>query len=775
VTELQEIDLADFTGGLNLWRNQFNISPNQSPGMLNMEIDPRGGFYTRKGWVRWNDQDALGYMAHFDLPGTTGNYVQVPDSAALDLAGDVEIVVRVSLDDWTSGAIQTLVTKATSVSSTTGYSFVVAADGKLRAVVGDGAAKSATSSAVPALVDGTTYWLKVTFDLNNGAAGHDVKFYTAADAITEPGSWTQVGTTVTTAGAITAVSANTEPLRIGQATAAPASGKFYRVIVRNGIGGSTVFDTGGDDIPRDTTATSYVTNSGQTATVTKSGASYIVHADWEPRNTFVHGLSTGDYVVYVANNGVIEAAPSSGVFAPLTIASGALVSAVANPHLADFAAWGDYLYIACGFDRFARRRNGTGTPASITDAYGAYNDDYTTPDAIGSGAMPRCEFMETHGGYLFCAYTSEAATEPNRLRWSHPSQPENWAELDYIDIKAGGGKITGLRSFKDHLLIFKTDTVWALYGYDSDSWQLVRVSAKAGAPNTTAITSSESAVFFYSPAERGGVYAYTGGTPTHISTNLRTVMEETTDHEDVWVAWAGKRLWCSLPWTPDGRLTDESTVFVFDPEVGDGAWTMHNSALGNVKSIVEGSEIHIGNPLIAVCGCSGAAALLEVESRDVASDVILESLASSTFDAYYTTAWQNAKWLERRKSWRRPRFVMQQVEEDVIVDLDTYFDYEEGAPKRSHQIAVSVNGTVFWRLTGADEAGGFDWGDGAIWGASGADGSDIVRATGNTVTLSGLGVNRAIQLKFSTNSGYLGKAWGVNAMTLKYILRRFTT
>jgi hypothetical protein len=58
MTELQPINLDDFTGGVNLWRNQFNIAPNQSPDMLNMEIDPRGGFYTRKGWSRWNADDA---------------------------------------------------------------------------------------------------------------------------------------------------------------------------------------------------------------------------------------------------------------------------------------------------------------------------------------------------------------------------------------------------------------------------------------------------------------------------------------------------------------------------------------------------------------------------------------------------------------------------------------------------------------------------------------------------------------------------------------------
>jgi hypothetical protein len=561
MTELQQINLTDFTGGVNFWRSQFNIGANQSPDMLNMEIDPRGGFYTRKGWTRWNADDAL-------------------------------------------------------------------------------------------------------------------------------------------------------------------------------------------------------------ATV----------ANWEPRNTFVHALSTGTYVVYVTNNAKIEAAPSTGVFATLNKTGPTAVPATAIPHLADFAAWGDYLYIASGIDNTSHRRNGTGTPSAITDTHGAYNNDYTTPVAIGSGKMPKCNFIETHAGYLFAAYIKEASTEPNRIRWSHPSQPENWAELDYIDIKAGGGQITGLRSFQDHLLIFKTDSVWALYGYDSESWQLVRVSATAGTPNVTATSASESAVFFFSPTDLGGIYAYTGGAPTHVSQNLRTVMEEipVTAHNDVWLGWVGKRLWCSLPWTEGGRAGDASTVFVFDPEVGDGAWSMHRPALGYVKSIVEGSDVQVGLPLAVVCGHSGAAALVKLEARDPANDVILEDTTQSAFDAYYYTAWQYADQPERRKSWRRPRFIMQRVDETVVVDLDTYFDYDESSPRRSHQIAVTADGTAFWRATGSLESGGFDWGDGTLWGASGAQGSVIERATPVTVTLSGLGVNRAIQLRFSTNDSYAGKAWGVNAMTLKLVWRRFT-
>jgi len=40
----------DFTGGINFRADQFQLADNESPGILNMEIDPRGGLFTRAGF-----------------------------------------------------------------------------------------------------------------------------------------------------------------------------------------------------------------------------------------------------------------------------------------------------------------------------------------------------------------------------------------------------------------------------------------------------------------------------------------------------------------------------------------------------------------------------------------------------------------------------------------------------------------------------------------------------------------------------------------------------
>lgn len=483
--------------------------------------------------------------------------------------------------------------------------------------------------------------------------------------------------------------------------------------------------------------------------------------DWAPMLPFLHARSDGSYSVYVANDGTVWTAGEDGVFSDLA------VTATCTPHGASYGAWGDTLYFACGTGNDSQRRVGTGAVAALTDADGNYNDDYTAP---AGGVMPQCEHLESHLGYMFAAGTTESGQlVPNRLRWSHPDEPEDWATLDFLDIHAGGGRITGLRSFQDHLLIFKTESVWGLYGYDAASFQLIRISAHSGAPSPMSIARSEGACYFYSTATQGGIYAYTGdGKVTHISGMLRKAMEDIIDHDEVCLGWLGHRLWCSLPWNP-GVVDSPGTTFIFDPE--RNMWIMHRPALGKTACYVEGSDIHRQFGLAVLHGSSGAACLVEVQAAiGTATDTILETGEQTPFEAYLRTGWINAGWPERRKSWRRPRFMIAKPAETVQIRVDVFWDYDSGSPRRSGAITIDGSGTIFWRLTGALEPGGFDWGDGAIWGSE-AEGSIIRRGDRGR----GLGVSRSIAIEFSTDPSTPGKAWNMNEMMLKYALRRFTT
>ena len=179
------------------------------------------------------------------LPGVTGNYASTPDAAPLDILGDIEIVVRVALDDWTPTTSPCVISKSGVADPDRGWQLNINSDGTFQLAwypLGTSASGKFKSSTVAAPVtDGATLWIKATLDIDNGATQNDVRFYTAPDQATEPSSWTQLGTTVTTAGT-TSLPNNPAVLALGLTGSAPLAGRIYRGIVRDGIGGTTVFD-----------------------------------------------------------------------------------------------------------------------------------------------------------------------------------------------------------------------------------------------------------------------------------------------------------------------------------------------------------------------------------------------------------------------------------------------------------------------------------------------------------------------------------------------------
>lgn len=119
----------------------------------------------------------------------------------------------------------------------------VSASGRLQLVwSADGTnTVTATSTAVLPFADGQPGWVRIVHDVDNGAAGNDCLFYWAADQETEPTSWTQLGTTVTTA-AVTSHFASTAQYTLGGygLLANPWPGDIYWVSIRNGIDGYPV-------------------------------------------------------------------------------------------------------------------------------------------------------------------------------------------------------------------------------------------------------------------------------------------------------------------------------------------------------------------------------------------------------------------------------------------------------------------------------------------------------------------------------------------------------
>ena len=115
------------------------------------------------------------------------------------------------------------------------------------------------------LVDGSAYWLKTTLTAATGKV--DVSF--AADQTTEPTAWTTIASQAGL-GATSIANVNA-PLEVGSAFTGSsnlAAAKFYRAIVRNGIGGTTVFDADFTSGITSGAQTTFTESSANAATVT---------------------------------------------------------------------------------------------------------------------------------------------------------------------------------------------------------------------------------------------------------------------------------------------------------------------------------------------------------------------------------------------------------------------------------------------------------------------------------------------------------------------------
>lgn len=70
---IQIYEQKDFTGGLNLRSDQFQLADNESPEMLNVEVDPRGGVFSRGGMRRLNTNNVSGTWAPQKLTAFYGS------------------------------------------------------------------------------------------------------------------------------------------------------------------------------------------------------------------------------------------------------------------------------------------------------------------------------------------------------------------------------------------------------------------------------------------------------------------------------------------------------------------------------------------------------------------------------------------------------------------------------------------------------------------------------------------------------------------------------
>lgn len=198
---------------------------------------PYYGILGRNTQLRLSVDHGSTYLA---LPGGASDHASAPDSAALSVTGDIDVRIDVELDSW-EGTSQDLCGKWTGTGSQRSWALYLVSDGTLLLYwSNDGTAQltAQSTAAVPVPASGRLA-VRATLDVNNGAAGKTATFYTAA---TLSGSWTQLGSAVTTAGT-TSVFDSTSSLFVGKIPTfsfTAAAGRCYAMEFRNGIAGSVV-------------------------------------------------------------------------------------------------------------------------------------------------------------------------------------------------------------------------------------------------------------------------------------------------------------------------------------------------------------------------------------------------------------------------------------------------------------------------------------------------------------------------------------------------------
>lgn len=220
-------------------------------------------------------RDGIDTSAGLLLDGS--GFASTPDAASLDITGDIDLRADVSLADWTPGTNQGLIGKFVTTGDERSYLLRITTGGNIQMVwTVDGTMGtqiSATSTiAVPA-TNTERVAVRATLDVDNGAAGRTITFYTAP---TIAGPWVQLGAAVTTAGVTSIFSSNSALIAGAWGTGAsePMTGTLHAIEVRSGIDGTVVANP--DFVAESPGTTSFEDGVGLTWTL--NGTAQIVDA-----------------------------------------------------------------------------------------------------------------------------------------------------------------------------------------------------------------------------------------------------------------------------------------------------------------------------------------------------------------------------------------------------------------------------------------------------------------------------------------------------------------
>lgn len=214
----------------------------KSPNGLYSWRNPRSPYYGKLGPNTPMRVSVYTGDRYLWLPDALGNGASTPDAAALDIVGDLDIRIDCTLDRWIStNVLLELCSKYGVTGNQRSWALFLSTAGKMTfRWTTDGSAIQQHDSTVPLpVLPGGRLALRVTLDVDNGAGGHTITYYTAP---TLSGPWTQLGAPVINAGT-TSVFSSTAPVIVGDTVELGFErpvGRVHAFELRSGINGTPV-------------------------------------------------------------------------------------------------------------------------------------------------------------------------------------------------------------------------------------------------------------------------------------------------------------------------------------------------------------------------------------------------------------------------------------------------------------------------------------------------------------------------------------------------------
>ncbi|MEE1835764.1 hypothetical protein [Streptomyces sp. SP17KL33] len=247
------------------------------PARLSLTLNNKSGKYSPRnavsplyGQIGRNTRIRVSVPAedsYLQLEGDPAAIVSTPDTAALDITGDIDVRAELA-PNWYGAESQVLIGKWNPVGNQRSWMLRLNSGVLAFSYSADGTVDNAWfhGQRLPVMPERAA--VRVTLDVDNGAGGRTVRFYWAESLA---GTWVEFADPVTLEG-VESIFNSTAPLSIAPSDTVsnpdrfPFIGRGYRFEVRNGIAGTVVANP--DFTAQTAGATSFADSAGRTWTLT---------------------------------------------------------------------------------------------------------------------------------------------------------------------------------------------------------------------------------------------------------------------------------------------------------------------------------------------------------------------------------------------------------------------------------------------------------------------------------------------------------------------------